>query len=109
MDLLGLESFPANGAVPAPAAKPQPPPAPSLSLAASPQLTPADFQRLWGVLQPLPALQVPLTGQALAAIEAEHHQVRLCRIPRHFSGCQGSFQPAIAICCCKALWCCVTL
>ncbi len=73
MDLLGMDSLSMNG--PAVAPKAQPPPAPSLRLAPMPQLTPAEFQRLWGALQPLPTVQLQLTPQALAAIEADHHQV----------------------------------
>ncbi|KAK9822016.1 hypothetical protein WJX74_000790 [Apatococcus lobatus] len=79
LDLLGMDALSTNGPVAAPGS--HPPPAPSLRLVSSPQLNPAEFQRLWGVLQPLPAVQASLSSQALSVIEAEQHQ----RFLRHMA------------------------
>lgn len=70
-----MDALSGNGPGAASSHKPQPPPLPGIRLASSPQLNPAEFQRLWGVLQPLPVVQVSLSPQALSAIEAEQHQV----------------------------------
>lgn len=67
-DLLGLSS-----ALEAPA--PAPVQLPGLALEPRPALTPALFQGKWGALQPAQKFTLPLPPSALAAIEANGHQV----------------------------------
>lgn len=68
-DLLGLSSALEATSAPAPA-QPQ-----ALSLEPRPSLTPALFQGKWGALQPAQRFTLPLPPSALAAIEANGHQV----------------------------------
>jgi hypothetical protein len=67
-DLLGLSS-----ALEVPAPAPAQPP--GLLLEPRPALTPALFQGKWGSLQPAQKFTLPLPPSALAAIEANSHQV----------------------------------
>ena len=67
-DLLGLSS-----ALEAP--PPSPVRLPGLALEPRPALTPALFQGKWGALQPAQKFTLPLPPSALAAIEANGHQV----------------------------------
>ena len=67
-DLLGLSS-----ALEAPAPAPVQPPL--LVLEPRPALTPALFQGKWGALQPAQKFNMPLPPSALAAVEANGHQV----------------------------------
>ena len=63
-DLLGLE-------MPTAASQPQappPPPPPQLQLRPSPQLSPADFQRLWGQLPAAATFAVGLSPAAASAL-----------------------------------------
>lgn len=69
-DLLGLSSALES---PAPAAA-QPA---AFTLEPRPSLTPALFQGKWGALQPAQRFTLPLPPSALAAIEANGHQVSL--------------------------------
>lgn len=67
-DLLGLSS-----ALEAPTPAPTQPA--GLVLEPRPSLTPALFQGKWGALQPAQRFTLPLPPSALAAIEANGHQV----------------------------------
>ncbi len=63
-DLLGLDITAAASQPPAP-----PPPQPSgLQLRPSPQLSPADFQRLWGQLPAAATFAVALSPAAASAL-----------------------------------------
>ena len=70
-DLLGL-----GGPSLAPATPPSPAFPPQLQLDPRPALTPAAFQQQWGALPAALRLQQPLSPGAVAAIEANGHQVR---------------------------------
>ena len=74
-DLLGLSS-----ALEAPAPAAAQPAGPMLDL--RPSLTPALFQGKWGALQPAQRFTLPLPPSALAAIEANGHQVIPCLLSR---------------------------
>lgn len=72
-DLLGLSGgdFAERVLAAAPASTP-----PALALDPKPALMPAAFQASWGALQPAARFVHPLPPSALAAIEANNHQVR---------------------------------
>ena len=74
-DLLGLSS-----ALETPAPTPAQPA--GLVLEPRPSLTPALFQGKWGALQPAQRFTLPLPPSALAAIEANGHQVSPLEIPQ---------------------------
>ena len=84
-DLLGFGG--ANIGAPAAAAA-TPPPLPRLQLEAKPVLSPAAFQAQWSALPPGLKTSQPLTPAAVAAIEANNHQVRLLMLLKpHIGTC----------------------